>query len=395
MKKPQVYIIAGEPSGDILASRLMCALQKKTSDVTFEGVGGETMKALGFQSLFNIAEISVMGMVEILPRLRLIFRRINQTVQDIKQRKPDVVVTVDSWGFVEAVLKKLKKQKISIPKIHYVAPQVWAWKKGRAKKVPKLVNRLITLLPFEPAYFEKYGLKTDFAGHPVIESTMNVHADAEAFRKRHRIPDDSELICLLPGSRHSEISRLLPVFKDAARRMQITHPNIYLLIPTVDSLFDDVSTAFSGSGIPYAVVRGQTERYEAFNAAKMAIAASGTVSLELATYEKPHLIAYTFSKLTNFIARILITLKYVNLLNILADREIIPEFLGTNCNAKLITSAALELLENEHTGNRQIQDAKVQLRKLQINNILPSDMAAEIVWEEIKARLEQDSVTQI
>ena len=221
-------------------------------------------------------------------------------------------------------------------------------------------------------------------GHPVIESTMNVQTDAVSFRKRYHIPENSELICLLPGSRHSEVSRILPVFKEVVKRIQVTHPDIYLLIPTVDTLSDEISHALAGFSIPHAVIRGQTERYEAFNAAKMAIAASGTVSLELTVYKTPHLIAYTFNKLTNFLTHILIKLKYANLLNILAEREIIPEYLRANCRADLITPAALELLDNKETCHRQIQDAQTQLQKLQVEHILPSEMAAKVVAEQLK-----------
>jgi lipid-A-disaccharide synthase len=184
-----IYIIAGEPSGDLLASRLMQALSAKDPDVRFAGLGGETMTALGFESLFDISDISVMGFFEVLPKLRLIMRRLKQVMDDIRYTRPDVIVTVDSWGFAHQVLERLKKKGCRIPRVHYVAPQVWAWKPGRAKTVARLVNHLMTLLPFEPPYFEKHGLQCTFVGHPVIENTANLTADPLAFKSKYGIPE--------------------------------------------------------------------------------------------------------------------------------------------------------------------------------------------------------------
>lgn len=364
----------------------MSALRNRLPDVEFYGIGGETMTAAGLTSLFNISEISVMGITEVLPRLRLILRRIRQTVAEIERLQPDVVVTIDSWGFVASVLKKLRKLRrkkgLNIPCVHYVAPQVWAWKKGRAKQLPKLVDRLMTLLPYEPAYFEKYGLPCNFVGHPVIENTASIaDDDSTTFRARHHIPADAELLCVLPGSRHSEIERLIPRFLPVIRSLRQHAPNLFVVIPTVAAIADQVRQRFDELEVPHCFVFGQQERYAAFRSARMAIAASGTVSLELTACGTPHLIAYTFSRLTNWMAEHLIKIRYVDLINILADQSIIPELLGRNCKAETIAPVAAELWNSPSTRTTQITLAQTQLAKLRPAQGLPSEAAAAVVVE--------------
>lgn len=377
----KVYFVSGEPSGDILAAGLMKALRRKDPQVEFVGVGGESMEALGFKSLFNISELAVMGIFEVLPRLFLILRRMREVIQQIKDEQPDVIVTVDSWGFVSTLLGKLKKEGIKIPKVHYVAPQVWAWKKGRAKKVAKLTDRLLTLLPNEPAYFEKYGLKCDFVGHPVVENTAHLPEDHADFYREYQIPQDRLIVCILPGSRKGEVSRLVPVFQDALARLQKQHPKIFVLLPTVDTVAQQVAAAFEKTAIPFRLLGGQQNRYRAFQISRVAMAASGTVSLELTACRTPHIIAYTFSTLTNWFAKLMVKIKYVNLINILADREIIPEFLVDRCRGDLIADKIEELIEDPETARQQQNDAQVSLQKLRLPHILPSDRAAEVVLE--------------
>jgi len=182
MKK--IYLIAGEPSGDLLGSRLMRAIKKQTGgEVEFYGVGGDTMKREGLNTLFDISDLAIMGLLEIIPSIPKVLRHISNTVNDIIRVQPDVVVTIDSWSFSARVHKSLRKKKTHIPQIHYVAPQVWAWKKKRAKTMYKYIDRLLTLFPYEPKYFTPYNLPTDFIGHPVIESEA-VNADAQAFYQK-------------------------------------------------------------------------------------------------------------------------------------------------------------------------------------------------------------------
>ncbi len=375
----KVYIVAGEPSGDLLASGLMRALRRREPEVEFRGVGGESMAAEGLESRFDIAEISVMGVFEVLPRLRRILGRIRQTADDILAWQPDVLVTVDSWGFVSSLLGRLQKHGSRIPVVHYVAPQVWAWKKGRAKNVAKLVDRLMTLLPYEGQYFEKYGLQCDFVGHPVIERMSAAGLDPEGFRRRHNIPQDAEVVCVLPGSRRSETDRLIPIFRDAVERIRAGHGEIFVVVPTVPGVRRHVEAGFSGCGFPVRVVTGGGERYNAFAVSRMAIAKSGTVSLELAALGVPHLIAYKFNAPTNVLVRMFVRTPFANLLNILAGREVIPELVLQNCRADKIAARALELLTNPAAATEQAVEAQQILQRLRLPDILPSDRAAQIV----------------
>ncbi len=374
-----VYIIAGEPSGDLLASRLMRALRDKEPDIRFAGMGGETMMALGFETLFDISEISVMGITEVLPKLSQILKRVKQVVADIREKKPNVLVTVDSWGFVHQVLNRLKKEGVDVPKVHYVAPQVWAWKKGRAKTVARLVDRLMTLLPYEPPYFEKYGLQCDFVGHPVIENTAGLVNDADAFKAKYEIPEQCTLISVLPGSRRSEIKRLIPVYKKVLRQLKKTYPDLFMVIPSVAAIANDVEMAFADSEVPHRIILGQYERYAAFMASSFAVAASGTVSLELTAFGVPHVIMYRFGYVLNKLLKWFAGTRYANLINILADRFVIPEFVLENCRERLITPGVLDLMQHPDKAKAQQDEAQQYLLRLKPSDMMPSEKAASVV----------------
>jgi len=375
----KVYIIAGEPSGDILAARLMIALRKQYANIQFCGIGGESMAEQGFQSLFDIKDLSVMGFWEVLPKLPVILRHMKEVLTDIEQQQPNVIVSVDSWGFVSSVLNKLKKRKIATPKIHYVAPQVWAWKKGRAKKAAKLMNHLMTLLPYEPQYFEKHGLATTFVGHPVIENTADLPSNLEILRQQFGVPENARVLCVLSGSRHNEIKKLSPIFIEVVKRLQQQIPNLYLLIPSVIAMKGEVEKIFADINIPYKIVVGQQQRYAAFCLSEFALAASGTVSLELAACGTPHIIAYKFNYLTNKMIARLATTKYANLINIIADQPIIPEFVLHNCRADLIYPVAIDFLQNPAKRTEQVESAKIILQQLKPQDAMPSEMAAKVV----------------
>ncbi len=364
----------------------MRALRRLVPGVEFRGVGGESMMAVGaetdpFKSLFDISEISVMGFFEVLPRLPLILRRIQQTVKDIEEFSPDVLVTVDSWGFVSALLTRLRKRGSKVPVVHYVAPQVWAWKRGRARNVARLVDRLMTLLPDEGRWFEKYGLRTDFVGHPVVERIAQTALDPDGFRRENGIPVDATVVAVLPGSRHSEVKRLLPILKEAVERMAARTPNLFVAVPTVPGVEEEVRRGFEEFSIPASVVTGEINRYNAFAASDMAISKSGTVSLELASLGVPHMIVYTFGRLSDYLAKRLVKVRFANLVNLMADREIIPEFVLEKCRPELIADCAEQLMSHPEFAERQIVEAREVMQRLRLPDILPSDRAAQIVAE--------------
>ncbi len=382
--KNLVYIITGEPSGDILGGRLIQALRVQRPGVHFAGMGGETMKAQGFESLFDIAETSVMGFWEVLPRLPLLMKRINQVVADIEHRQPAVIVTVDSWGFVASVVAKLKKKKITIPRVHYVAPQVWAWKKGRAKKAATMFDRLMTLWPYEPKYFEKYGLQCDFVGHPVIENTSDLTDDLIVFKQQHGIPQDGTLLCVLPGSRHNEVKKLALKFRKVAELLAKDFPDLFVVVPSVAAIAGEVREAFAGMSVPHTVIVGQRERYNVFRASRFAVAASGTVTLELTACGTPHVIAYTFNWITNCIVKVgkrFADISYANLINILAGRIIIPELILNDCRADRIYAAACDLMQHPQQMQAQMIEAKKTFANLKPEGMMPSEKAASVVAE--------------
>ena len=367
----KVYLLAGEPSGDLLGSRLMRALKKQTNnDIAFYGIGGETMQSEGLNSLFDIRDLAVMGFMEVIPSIPKILRHLHEIIRDIKQVQPDVILTIDSYSFSIRVHKLLKKNKIDIPHAHYVAPQVWAWKRGRAKTLPHFIDHLFCLLPDEPAYFTPYGLPTTFVGHPVIEGGAD-KGNAQKFRTQYALSENTPVLAMLPGSRKNEIKTLLPLFMATAENLTKTNPNLFVVVPTVQTVADKIQEKMKDWKIPHAVILGEKARYDAFAAANIAIAASGTVSLELAMAHVPHLIAYRLNALTASLARRVLKIKYVNLINLLQDKLVIPELLQENCTLEKLTQTSEALFQNPH------QDVNPSLEKLGLNsNESPSQKVA-------------------
>ena len=377
----KVYLIAGEPSGDLLGSRLMRALRHKTAgNVAFFGLGGDTMEAEGLKPLFDISDLAIMGLIEVIPSIPKVLRHIKETVADILRVQPDIVITIDSWSFSSRVHQKLRQLKTGIPQLHYVAPQVWAWKKKRAKTMYKYIDALMTLLPQEPKYFTPYHLETVFVGHPVIESEV-LQADGNEFRRQYQIPDNKKIITILPGSRHNEVGRLLPVFAEAARRLLAQNPDFYFVIPTVRTVASHVKAEAAKLNLPLLVVESQQDRYNAFRASSAAIAASGTVALELAICHIPHIIGYKVSPLTAFIADKFLKIQFVNLSNIMLGREVVPELLQEQCIAGNIVRYINELLSHGELYHRQMDGFDKVKALLSNGEQTPSDNAADFILD--------------
>ena len=368
----KIYLIAGEPSGDLLGARVMRAFKEQSKNETsFYGVGCETMEQEGLTSLFDIKDLAVMGFVEVLPSIPKILKHLQEIIDDIQKIKPDIIMTIDSFSFSIRVHQRLIKEGITIPHVHCVAPQVWAWKKGRANTLGRYVDRLFCLLPYEPDYFTPHGLKADFVGHPVIEGGAD-KGNGNYFRQKYNIPETAKVLCVLPGSRKNEIKYLLPIFKASVEEINKQISDLYVVLPTVSTVADKLKNYFADWNVPHIIVQGEKERYDAFAASNVAIAASGTVSLELALAKVPHLIAYKVSPLTGYLAKRLLKIKYVNLINLLADKEIISELLQENCTVDNIVKETLSLL------NGKKQDTHFSLNQLGIDDDLtPSQKIAD------------------
>lgn len=372
-----VYLIAGEPSGDILGMRLMTAIRSlSTSDnISFSGVGGPLMEGEGLTSLFPMSDLTVMGLTEVLPRIPKIFGRIRQTAADILARKPDIIVTIDAPDFCFRVAKRLTG--LNIPIVHYVAPSVWAWRPGRANKVAKLVDHVMCLLPFEPPYFERAGVDATFVGHSILESGAGA-GDGDTFRSTYDIPQAAPVLVVLPGSRRGEVSRLLSIFGDTVGQAQTAIENLRVVVPTVANVADAVR-AGTQEWSNTIIVEGEAEKYDAFAAANAALAASGTVSLELAMAGVPSIIGYRLSPLTAMVARRLIRVKYASIVNIILDREAMPEFLQERCTADQMAPALINLLKPGQFRDQQSGDIAQALKALQSGDEPPSSAAAKVV----------------
>lgn len=374
----RIFIIAGEPSGDLLGGRLMAALERQSGNkVIFEGVGGELMTGNGLNSVFPMAEISVMGLAEILPRIFNLRRRIYQTAAAIEKYSPDVLLTIDSPGFCFAVLKRLQRTP-KTKRIHYVAPSVWAWRPRRVHKFAREFDHLLTLLPFEPRYFEPVGLSSTFVGHAVIESEFS-GADGVGFRKRLGIDMDIPLLCVLPGSRLGEVKRHMAPFRSAVQLLQQQFPMLRVVVPTIPVLSMAVTSATRSWPSEVIVVEGEKEKFDAMAASNVAMAASGTVALELAFARVPAVIAYRVNWVTALIARALIKTPYANLVNILLNREVVPEFIQSKCTGRQLASALADLLQNEDVYQAQQTAADEAIRQLSWGDVLPSDVAAKSI----------------
>lgn len=379
----KVYLIAGEPSGDALGARLMRAMRLKTEDkVEFFGVGGEAMEAEGLNSIFDISDLAVMGFLEVVPSIPKILKLIKRTIEDVQDIKPDVVVTIDSWSFSSRIHKKLRKLKLGIPQVHYVAPQVWAWKKKRAKTMYKYIDKLLTLLPQEPKYFTPYNLDAVFVGHPVIESKI-FEGNGEAFRKKYGFDENKKLVGVLPGSRHNEVVRLLPVFIETAEKLVEADKNIEFVIPTVRTVAKRVKDMVGTGSLPITIVEDVNDRHDAFNALDAAMAASGTVSLELAIANVPHIIAYKVSPLSAAIARRFLKIQFVNLVNILLGREVVPELIQERAVAGNIEKHIKALLKHEDLYEKEIAGFSKVKEILGMGREAPSERAAVEVIESV------------
>ncbi len=379
---PLIFLIAGEHSGDLLGASLMQGLLALDPDIRFAGVGGPAMQALGFKSQFAMDDLSVMGLVEVLPRLPLLIRRINQTVSDIKSMRPDCVVSIDAPDFCFRVAKKLRGQ--GIPLVHYVAPSVWAWRPGRAKKIAGFLDHLLALLPFEPPYFEAVGLKCSFVGHPVLESDLD-QGDPEAFRTRHKIPADARLLCMLPGSRRGEIERLFPVFCETVILLKVLFPNLHVVIPTVSTTCDLVKTMVGKNGLSGVTVLGDgAEKADAFSACEVALAASGTVALELAFAGVPAVISYKLSPLTAFIARLLLKISYYSLINLTLDRLVTPEHMQVECRTENLVPDLSKLFTDQAARQCQLDGYEEALVKLGKGSVSPGETGAKRILETIR-----------
>ncbi|TKW66207.1 MAG: lipid-A-disaccharide synthase [Paracoccus denitrificans] len=381
-----LFLIAGEASGDKLGGALMAGLRALRPDVEFAGIGGPAMTAQGLSSRFLIDELSVMGIAEILPKYRHLKRRIAETAQAVADARPDALITIDSPDFCLRVAKAAKALGYDGPVIHYVAPSVWAWRPGRAAKMAKVVDHVLALLPFEPPYMQAAGMSCDFVGHPVVAEEQATEEQAQAFRAAHDIAADAPVVLCLPGSRRGEVTRLAPRFDESLIRLRDRIPEIRVIIPTVPGvsrMVHDMTRRWPTAPI---VVEDEADKRAAFKASNLALAASGTVSLELAANFVPMVIAYDMAPLSRWLIGMLLKTDTVTLVNLVSETRAVPEFLGRNCRAELISESLLDLLEKPEKRAAQSEAMSLTMQRLGEGGTPPGLRAAKSVLDFLASR---------
>ncbi|HTN11887.1 MAG TPA: lipid-A-disaccharide synthase [Acetobacteraceae bacterium] len=372
-----IYIVAGEQSGDVLGARLIAALRAARPELRFAGIGGPLMAAQGVESLFPLNELAIMGLLEVLPRIWHLRRLLHAAAADVAARRPAVLVTIDSPGFT---LRLLKLVGGTVKRAHYVAPQVWAWREHRVRHFPGLWDRLLCLLPFEPEYFARHGLPAVFVGHPVLESGAG-DGDGARFRAAHGLAPDAPVLVLMPGSRRSEVARLLPVLAETLALLTPALPGLIAVLPVASAVAGTVRAATAAWPVPPIIVSAIEAKHDAFAAASAAVTKSGTSTLELALAGVPMVVTYRVNPLTAMIARRLVKIRFAAMVNLLADRELVPELIQQDSTAAKLAAAVRPLLADKQAGAAQRAAVAPVLASLAAPSGTPSQAAAAQVLE--------------
>jgi lipid-A-disaccharide synthase len=381
-----LFVIAGEHSGDALGGKLMEVLnQRLAGRVRYLGVGGQNMARQGLVSQFPLSDVAVMGLLSILPRLPRIARRIFQTVDAALSAEPDAVIIIDSPEFTHPIAKRIRSRRPDIPIIDYVSPTIWAWRPGRARKMRRYVDHLLALLPFEPdAHARLGGPPTTYVGHPMIEKLDWLESlDAKELGDRLGLCPKDPVLVVLPGSRGSEVSRLVEPFREAVSVLQERSHNLQVLIPVVDSVRDLVEEEIKKWPQRTHLVSGDEDKFKAFKLARAALAASGTVTLELALAGTPMAVAYRVDPLASQL-RFLVKVPSVVLANLVLDENAFPELLQEDCQPEKLANALELLLKDTPEREAQLEALGRIPSKMLIDGPSPSEAAADVVIERLE-----------
>ena len=376
-----VMLVAGEPSGDQLGAQLMAGLKKLAGNrVRIGGVGGSAMTAEGLESLFPLDATSVMGLREVVPRIPAILRRVREAADFALRTRPDLVVIIDSPDFTHRIAQRVKRFNPAIRTANYAPPQVWASRSYRARKMARYIDAVLTLFPFEAAFFERYGIRAYSVGYPVIERAIRMTGGI-AFRRRHGISPDAPLLAVLPGSRRSEIRFILPPFKSAVDILARAIPGLVCALPTTGHVAQLVRSSAADWPTPVHVVETDEEKFAAFDAADAALAASGTVTSELALARTPMVVGYRLGWLTYALAKPFVHVTYGVLINLVLGREAVPEFIQGACTPEALAGALKMLLTDEAARAKQLRDLEDAVRAFGLGQESPSLRAARAVLE--------------
>lgn len=362
------FIIAGESSGDLLGAKLIKEIKaraKKNQEIEFLGIGGRLMQEEGFLSLIDMSELSVMGFVEVLPHIPRLLSRIRMIADEIKVIKPDYVITIDAPDFNFRVMKKLRNYHDS-KKIHLIAPSVWAYREGRAKKIAPLYDLLLSILPFEAPYFTKHGLKTEFIGSPIVENLPDFDSKEKIekkFRKKYDFSANDVLLYVTPGSRNFEVKKIFPEFIKAINVVKDEVKDLKVVIPAIDRVSHYVENLAHDLDVKYRVIKTD-EKDDALMSCDFALAKSGTNTIEISLYKIPLIVCYKFNALTYFILDKMVTNRFANLINIIMNRYVITEHIQEDCQGGKIAESLKDLIVNKKTAKTQLGDCNKALKMM-------------------------------
>jgi len=371
MKK--IFVLTGEPSGDKLASKVIANLKSSKPDIEYLSVGGEYLKTLGIKSLYDLNEVTYLGFTKVLLNIFKIKKKINETVNKIIEFNPDILFSVDSPDFTLRVAERVKKLKPNIKTIHYVAPQVWIWREYRVKKLKNFLDHILLLFPFEKQYFEKENINCTFVGHPLLEDNEKSKIDI-----RNVVSEDKKIISIYSGSRTSEINVLTPILLKFIKMLKEKYNDIYFIFHTTNEHRDTLKNLISKKDIKNCdVISDEKIKSYILKKSMFAVAKSGTISLEICNSNVPSIIIYKINFINFFIVKMLVKVKFANIINIAAGKEIIPELLQEKCSAKNIFNKVDEFLTNPDLSTNQVNQFKEIIKDFKIDK--SSDLASSVL----------------
>ena len=371
MKK--IFILTGEPSGDKLASKVISKIINSNQNIEYLSVGGEYLKSLGIKSLYELKEVTYLGFTNVLFNIFKIKKKIDETANKIIEFNPDILFSVDSPDFTLRVVEKVKKINSKIKTIHFVAPQVWAWREHRVKKLKFFLDHVLLLFPFEKKYFDKENIQSTFTGHPLLENKGKSKIDISQIIKDHK-----KIISIFPGSRQSEIDVLLPILIDFVKMMNERYNDFFYVFHSTSEYKKLIQDSLINKGFKNCgSISDEKIKSEILKSSIFAVAKSGTISLEICNAKVPSVIIYKMNSINFFIIKMLVKVKFANIINIAANEEIIPELLQSNCNSKNIFNNVYKLLEDKQFIKHQIDKSQEIIKNFKTNQ--SSEIAASIL----------------
>ena len=371
MKK--IFILTGEPSGDKLASKVISQLKNSRADIEYLSVGGEYLKALGIKSLYDLKEVTYLGFTRVLLNIFKINRKINETVKEIVKFKPDILFSVDSPDFTLRVAKEVKKKNPNIKTIHFVAPQIWIWREHRVKQLKSFLDHILLLFPFEKKYFDKENINSTFTGHPLLEEQENNKINISQIIKKNKF-----FFSIYPGSRISEINVLTPVLFEFIRLMNEKYTNMFFIFHSIFEHSQLIKNLLTKENFKNCeVVSDEKIKFHILKQSIFAVAKSGTISLEICNAKIPSIIIYKMGMINFFIVKILVKVKFANIINIAANEEIIPELLQSNCNANNIYNMVDRLLSDKQGLEKQVTKSQEIIKNFKTER--SSEIASSII----------------